>query len=551
MLSIKNVLIFSFVIINIIVGFSVSNDIKEGAKKAIIQKQKSLIAEQNYQQAFDKSQILSKELALFSALFNIVKAKPTITVETAKQIIINFSKYKNRLSDIGLALYSFEKGRIGKNWSIGSAQFIADSNENKNNLRHTFTKTQITQETSYQVITNEKQRQYLLISQSLDQNSQLILSYQIDLNLIQSALSLFQKQEMTVMKLTLLAEDKELTSFTIGPYKNLKSNIKQELTINKTLSWQISSKAIVPTKSQKLNLPLSFYLSLILPFISGLALFSISYIHSRLEKQYKQKQGSLFGLEHEYADLHKQYTSNLVKNLPNKLLPALTEYLTVPIGRSISYISSLEERSLSLQTQLKSGNITRGKILSFFDNTVSLTRAANETLFAANTLIFNLQSMLKYHLEGIPENVNLQMQIEEIVSLIRPKLGHKKQKIIITIPADLNIFCQPEPLSFALQQLILNSVVHGIKDKEKGIVMIEAFAGPNPGFFTIRIEDNGAGISKDKLAALLENQADDKGLGFKISFSLIKKKLAGELKIASKERKYTRCTIELPVKESQ
>ena len=95
---------------------------------------------------------------------------------------------------------------------------------------------------------------------------------------------------------------------------------------------------------------------------------------------------------------------------------------------------------------------------------------------------------------------------------------------------------------FSLQTLVENAIHHGIHPKgEKGTVTIRMWR--NNGQFFIRVQDDGVGIAKDRLAMIIETSS---GIGLRNTQERIQRSLGGTLQIDSVEGEGTSCTIIIP-----
>ncbi len=114
---------------------------------------------------------------------------------------------------------------------------------------------------------------------------------------------------------------------------------------------------------------------------------------------------------------------------------------------------------------------------------------------------------------------------------------------------DINIICQkninidsyPGAYSQIITNLIMNSIVHGFKQKEKGKISIEITKKNKE--LQIIYRDNGKGIKKENLNKIFDpffttnRDNGGSGLGLNIIYNIITSNLDGSITCISKENK--------------
>ena len=115
----------------------------------------------------------------------------------------------------------------------------------------------------------------------------------------------------------------------------------------------------------------------------------------------------------------------------------------------------------------------------------------------------------------------------------------------------LTIKSVPSYIAIALLNVINNSLKHGFDNNGNGKITVKVEKGAKGGAKII-YSDDGKGMSKNTLKQVFEpfftthNDRGYVGVGMSTTYDLIKKKLAGDIKIDSQEGKGTTVTITLP-----
>ncbi|WNR46142.1 sensor histidine kinase [Paenibacillus roseipurpureus] len=133
------------------------------------------------------------------------------------------------------------------------------------------------------------------------------------------------------------------------------------------------------------------------------------------------------------------------------------------------------------------------------------------------TLAKAFSRVLHYNLGKEGTIVTVSAEIEALKDYIQ------LQQIRYNYNFQIDIEAQPETLTknlprFILQPLVENALYHAFKD-DGGRILVRCVLLPD-GFLQVTVEDNGQGISEDKLRTLFEEQSDSskRGMGIGLSF---------------------------------
>jgi signal transduction histidine kinase len=90
---------------------------------------------------------------------------------------------------------------------------------------------------------------------------------------------------------------------------------------------------------------------------------------------------------------------------------------------------------------------------------------------------------------------NLRVYIHEILTSLSPKLKESRVDVIIDCPDDIEIFSYPGTFYKIINNLVLNSVIHGLEGRIDGRIVIEARS--NDDGLHISLSDNGKGMDRE------------------------------------------------------
>ncbi|MBD2867324.1 cache domain-containing sensor histidine kinase [Paenibacillus arenilitoris] len=116
-------------------------------------------------------------------------------------------------------------------------------------------------------------------------------------------------------------------------------------------------------------------------------------------------------------------------------------------------------------------------------------------------LVFSLSRLLKYSLERIHHRTTLREELEQVENYLRIQEAFLENGFDARIRADEDV-CDCEIQRLLLQPLVENAFVHAFKDRTSSKVL-EIRACRIDDFLKIEIEDNGCGMSKEQVDAIL------------------------------------------------
>ena len=117
------------------------------------------------------------------------------------------------------------------------------------------------------------------------------------------------------------------------------------------------------------------------------------------------------------------------------------------------------------------------------------------------------------------ETVDLRPVFRVTVEVFRNLIGDRPVRFVNQLPNNLSgIYADENRLKQILynsiQPIVENAVRHGVMKRLKGGT-VKITVKPENGFAIITVEDNGLGISEEKLKALLEGNPETGGVGLR------------------------------------
>ena len=232
------------------------------------------------------------------------------------------------------------------------------------------------------------------------------------------------------------------------------------------------------------------------------------------------------------------------------LVAGVAHEINTPVGIGVTAASSLQEEIQKMSELYANDEISRKDFKDFLESAGCATLLIQKNLERTASLI---QSFKQVSVDQVSEQqrvFNLKAYLDDIIRSLSPKF--KQKEITFNIVCDENLELNSFPGAYAqvFTNLLLNSFIHGFKEKQHGSIGIHVSRPDN--ILKIEYYDDGAGISKNDLPHIFEpffttDKRRGTGLGLNILYNIIKQKLNGSVSCTSIPGEGARFIIELPV----
>ena len=222
------------------------------------------------------------------------------------------------------------------------------------------------------------------------------------------------------------------------------------------------------------------------------------------------------------------------------LVAGVSHEINTPIGIGLTSVSYFVEMSTSIKERYKNDLMTQEAFEDFLSTSEELARLIYKNLKKAAVLIKSFKIVAVDQSSEEKREFYFKEYIEEILNSIHPFT--KKTNIVIEVHCDekLKVNSYPGPFSQVITNLIMNSIIHGFKEKEKGLIVID-IKKENKQIHII-FKDNGKGIKKENLGKIFDpffttnRKNGGSGLGLNIISNIITKTLNGTIICRSVEK---------------
>lgn len=224
--------------------------------------------------------------------------------------------------------------------------------------------------------------------------------------------------------------------------------------------------------------------------------------------------------------------------------------INTPIGVSITSISYLSDILVKLQLDINEQRLSKRAIESFIGNAQQSIALLFNNLNRASELIASFKQVAVDQANDKVRLINVGKYLDEIIQSLHPKLKKTNHSIKIHCDKNIEIYSHPGAIAQIIINLIVNSILHGFEDINRGEIVINI--NLNNQRLHLEYQDNGAGMNEEQLAKLFDpfyttkGETGGTGLGTYIIKNLVVDTLNGSIKVSSTAYKGLAYHIDFP-----
>jgi len=233
-----------------------------------------------------------------------------------------------------------------------------------------------------------------------------------------------------------------------------------------------------------------------------------------------------------------------------ELSAEISHEVSTPVGICITSSSYLLDQISLFQQNLQHDKISKKCIERFIKNANQSTTLLTSNLNRASELITSFKQIAVDQTSNKIRLFNVSHYIDEIIQSIHPKLKKTNHSIKVFCDKDIEITSHPGALAQIIINLIINSILHGFENIDRGEITINVKFHHNN--LLIDYKDNGHGIDDESLGKLFDAFYTTKeskggtGLGTHIIKNLVEDTLNGTIVASSDIEQGLSYHIELP-----
>ncbi|WP_024955529.1 sensor histidine kinase [Sulfurospirillum arcachonense] len=222
-----------------------------------------------------------------------------------------------------------------------------------------------------------------------------------------------------------------------------------------------------------------------------------------------------------------------------ELVAGVTHEINTPVGLSLTGITHFSSITKNLKQLYESDSLSQDEFEGYVKVSNELADTITLNLKRAAEIIKSFKTVAIDQTSQDKREINVKEYFEEVLLSLRNKT--KKSNIDFKIECDnsLTINTYPGALSHIITNLVINSIVHGFINTQKGEVIITVKKVDNN--VNITYKDDGVGIPASNLDKIFNPFFTTKkgnggsGLGLNIIYKIITDELHGKIRCESKE----------------
>ena len=234
------------------------------------------------------------------------------------------------------------------------------------------------------------------------------------------------------------------------------------------------------------------------------------------------------------------------------LVAGVAHELSTPLGNSLTVATTLADMIRVFETELNQGSVRRSSLDALLSHSRDAARLLTRNLFKASELINHFKQVAVDQTSAKRRDFDLADVLKETIETLQPQFKGTRHRLTLTAPPGLRMDSYPGPLGQVLNNLVLNSIVHGFDDSRAGTVSVQAMSATERRVCVV-VKDDGRGIAPEHLSFIYDPFFTTRmgrggsGLGLHIVYTLVTRVLGGSITVDSQPGQGTTFTIELPM----
>jgi len=284
-------------------------------------------------------------------------------------------------------------------------------------------------------------------------------------------------------------------------------------------------------------------------------------LNASLEEKVKQRTNALKEANNELIQtlekLH-QFQRQMVQNEKmaslGDMVAGVAHEVNTPIGLGVTASTMMLDRLSDMRKAFEDKTLKASSLSKFITEGEENLNIIYRNLNRAAELISSFKQVA---VDQSSENNRIfffSKLMDEILMSMRPKLKKVKHTIKVNCADNLVVESKAGPINQIMINLIMNSIIHGFEDMEKGQIDI-TIESVDDTKVSIEFKDNGKGIPEHLRKRIFDPFVTTKrgqggsGLGMHLVYNLVTQALNGSISILSEEGQGVQFKILFPVKK--
>jgi signal transduction histidine kinase/ligand-binding sensor domain-containing protein len=254
------------------------------------------------------------------------------------------------------------------------------------------------------------------------------------------------------------------------------------------------------------------------------------------------------------SDIIKETQSRLFQSEKmaalGELVAGVAHEINTPVGVGVTASSQLKENTNSMRNLFTDENISVEELDQYIDSTNEISDILMTNLNRAAQLIQSFKQVAVDQSSDEIRKFDLKAYIQEVVLSLDPQIKRTNHRVEVSGSGKLEVTSYAGAISQIISNFILNSIQHGYKDQERGLINIEL--SKENSNINITYKDDGSGIPEEYQNKIFNpffttaRGAGGSGLGLHIVYNLVTQKLKGKIAYKGHPGEGVKFIISLP-----
>ncbi|NOX35500.1 MAG: response regulator [Deltaproteobacteria bacterium] len=220
-----------------------------------------------------------------------------------------------------------------------------------------------------------------------------------------------------------------------------------------------------------------------------------------------------------------------------ELVAGVAHEINTPVGVGVTAASFLDAKTSEFKKIYSSGDIKRSDLENYLKTVQEVSNSILINMERAAELISSFKQVAVDQSSESRRRFNLKEYINEILLSLRPRYKKTGHEIKVKCDEQIELNSFPGAFSQVLNNLIMNSLIHGFENVDKGIIQIDITRKGDSILFIYK--DDGKGMNKEQKEKAFDpfyttmRGKGGTGLGMSIVFNLITQTLKGSIECDS------------------
>ncbi len=232
------------------------------------------------------------------------------------------------------------------------------------------------------------------------------------------------------------------------------------------------------------------------------------------------------------------------------LVAGVAHEINTPVGIGVTAASRLDSKTKEFSEVYKSGKMKRTDLEKFLQTNQEGTKIILNNLDRAAKLVQGFKQVAVGQSNEEKQKFNLKVYLEDTLIALQPKLKNKPYTLDVDID-DLTIESYSGAYSQIVTNLVMNSIIHGFKDREEGKISLSVKA--NGDRVKMVYSDDGNGIAPEIIDKVFDpfvttnREGGGTGLGMNILYNIVVQQLKGKVEFKTAVNEGVTFVFDLPM----